>query len=124
MATLPCSAIVYRAMARKSWIDSTGRVLSAAFMRRPPPKDEDGLSVDVKSASSCYKSLRDCYGVVSLHTGRLRDLQLDVVPDELTHANVTGLPRQEEDRTSAEHLASELAKQARIVPANEYLNSE
>ena len=93
-------------------------------MRRPPPKDEDGLSVDVKSADSCRKSLRDCYGVVSLHTGRLRDLQLDVVPDELSHANVTGLPRQEEDRTSAEHLASELARQARIVPPDEYLNSE
>ena len=124
MATLPCSTIVYRAMARKDWIDrTTGQVLPAAFFRRPPPQNEDGLSVDFASARSCSKSLGKRHAVVSLHVGRVRDLQLDVVPDELSHANVTGLPRKEDDRTNAEHLASELAKQARNVPPDKYLSS-
>jgi hypothetical protein len=121
MEDLPCSTIVYRAMARKNWIDCTAnRVLPAAFIRRPPPKDDDGLSVDVQSAGSCRAALNTCYGVVSLHVGRVRDLRLDVVVDALPHANIVGLPRQTDDRTEAERLASELARQARIVPPEQY----
>jgi hypothetical protein len=123
MEALPCSAIVYRAISRKNWIDKAAKcVTPAAFVRRPAPRDEKGLSVDVESPNSCHKSLRDCFGVVSLHVGRVRDLQLDVVPDQLPHANITGLPRQEDDRTEAEHLASELAKQSRIVPPEQYMD--
>ena len=114
---LPCSAIVYRAVARKDYIDPiTGEVNPGAFLLRASPKDDDGLSVDVETARSCYESLKKCYGVVSLHVGRVRNLQLDVIPDKLTHANVTGLPRKEEDPTEANHLASQLAKLARMVP--------
>jgi len=111
-------------MARKQWLDeeNTG-ALPAAFMRRPIPKDEGGLSADVESARSCYKALNKCFGVVSLHLGRLRDLQLDILVDTPPHANIIGLPRQEDDRTKAERLASLLAQQARLVPSEQYLDS-
>jgi len=125
METLPCSAIVYRAISRrKGWIDwEARRVQPAAFISRPPPTDEDGLSVDIQSPRSCHETLNKCHGVVSLHVGRVRDLGLDIVVDDSPHANITGLPRQEDDRTEAEHLASLLARQARIVPPDQYLDS-
>lgn len=124
METLPCSAIVYRAMSRRRWIDrETHRVLPVAFIRRPPPADKSGLSVDIESPRSCHRILKTCYGVVSLHVGRVRDLQLDVVVAGSSHANITGLPREEDDRTKVERLASLLAQQARIVPPDQYLNS-
>lgn len=116
MDVLECSAIVFRAMARKNWVDrTTNRILPAAFMRRPAPKDDDGLSVDVASAESCRGSLREVFGVASLHVGRIRDLGLDVVVDEAPHANIVDLPRASHDRTQAERLASQLARQARLI---------
>ena len=125
MEPLACDTIVYRAMARKSWIDATtGTVLPTAFFRRPPPADDDGLSVDVESARSCSSALSRCYGVVSLHVGRLRNLGLDVVVDEAPHANITGLPRNTDDVLQAERLASQLARQARLVPPEHYEASD
>jgi hypothetical protein len=116
MEPLACSAIVFRAMARKNWIDRVSqRVLPAAFIRRPPPADEDGLSVNVESPESCASALRECFGVASLHAGRVRDMGLDVVVDAPPHANITGLPRQTDDRTQAERLASLLARDARLL---------
>jgi hypothetical protein len=110
-------------MSRKGWIDQAAhRVLPAAFIRRPPPADGSGLSVDIESPSSCHESLNKCHGVVSLHVGRVRELRLDIAPDEPPHANIVGVPRQEDDREEAEHLASQLAKQARIVPPGQYLD--
>lgn len=124
METLACSAIVYRAMSRKKWVDwDKHQIQPAAFFRRPPPADESGLSVDIQSPRSCHQTLKKCHGVVSLHVGRVRDLRLDVVVDASPHANITGLPSQEDDRTEAEHLANLLAQQARIVPADQYLDS-
>jgi hypothetical protein len=113
---LPCCRIVYRAMARKNWTDRVAnRVLPAAYIRRPPPADEDGLSVDVSSAASCATALSKCFGVASLHTGRVRDVGLDVVVDHAPHANIVGLPRPEVDRDRAERFASLLAKQSRLL---------
>lgn len=116
MEPLVCSTIVYRAMARKSWVDAeTQGILPAAFIRRPAPADEDGLSVDVISAQSCAKSLRKCHGVASLHVGRVRNLGLDVAIDAHPHANIVGIPRVFDNRARAEWSASQLAKQARLV---------
>ena len=121
MEPLACSTIVYRAMARKNWVDATTQsVLPAAFMRRLPPADEDGLSVDIHSAGSCSLALSKCHGVASLHVGRVRNLGLDVVVDEPPHANITSLPRTTEDAARAERLASQLARQARLVPTEKY----
>jgi len=111
-------------MSRKGWIDCDNqRVQPAAFFRRPAPRDEEGLSVDTNSARSCHQTLNKCHGVVSLHVGRVRDLSLDVVADAPTHANIDGLPRREDNPAEAERLASRLAKQARIVPPDQYLES-
>ena len=79
--------------------------------------------MDIQSPRSCHEVLNKCHGVVSLHVGRVRDLQLDIVVDESPHANIAGLPRQEDDRTKVERLASLLAQQARIVPPDQYLDS-
>lgn len=120
---LPCSAIVYRAI-RPRWVDSeTNQVLPAAFVRRPPPNDDDGLSVDVSSPQSCATALSKCK-VASLHVGRVRDEGLDVVVDQLPHANITGVPRQDEDETAANRLSVELAKQARLLPPERYREAD
>jgi len=104
-------------MARKNWVDrTTQNVLPVAFVLRPAPKDPKGLSLDVDSPESCASSLNECFGVVSLHVGKVRDIGLDVVIDESPHANIKGLPRREEDAAAAERFASLLAKQARLVP--------
>lgn len=116
---LPCSKIVYRALARKNWVDrESNRVMPAAFLRRPPPQDDDGLSVDVESANSCERALRTCFGVVSLHVGSLRDLGLDVEVDDPPHANIKGLSRPMDDAAKAEWQASQLARHARLVSTN------
>ncbi|NLF06812.1 MAG: hypothetical protein GX594_02380 [Pirellulaceae bacterium] len=95
--------------------------MPAAFMLRT---QEQGLSVDIASPRSCHATLRECFGVASLFVGRIRDLGmgLDVVVDEAPHANVVGLPRQTEDRTLSERIASQLARQARLVPRDKYLD--
>src|SRR5437879_6161107 len=117
--SLPCSTIVYRAL-RKSWVNrETRAILPSAFLRRDAPKDEKGLSVDTLSAQSCASALSNCH-VASLHTGRVRDLFLDIVEDEPGHANITGVPRAADDRALAERLASKLAKQARFIPPEQY----
>lgn len=116
MDSLACSTLVYRALARRKWIDPVSQsVLPAAFLRRPPPQDDDGLSVNFESAASCAKTLRECFGVVSLHVGRLRDLGIDVRVDDAPHALIIGLPRTSDDPGRAEWLASQLAKQSRLV---------
>lgn len=118
MEALACSTIVFRAMARKNWIDkATQSILPAAFRRRPSPADDDGLSVDAQSAASCASALRECFGVASLHVGRIRDLGLDVVVDAAPHANITNVPRDTDDRTESERRASLLARHARLVRA-------
>lgn len=122
MDPLVCEKIVFRAMSRKQWIDPiSGRVLSVAFILRPPPKDDDGLSVDIASPKSCASALSKCHGVASIHVGKVRDLGLDVVVDDEPHANIKGIPR--DDVAKAEYLAGQLAKQARIVPEEQYAGS-
>jgi hypothetical protein len=41
--------------------------------------------------------------------GAIRELELEVVPDQPTHANITGIPYKEDDRAQAEWIASQLA---------------
>jgi hypothetical protein len=116
METLACEQIVFRALTRRGWVDPMSkRILPAAFFRRPSPKDDDGLSVDTKSAESSISQFNTCFGAASLHVGRIRNLNLDVLPDSADHANIVGVPRQAEDAAQAEWFASQLAKQARFV---------
>jgi hypothetical protein len=120
---LPCNAIVYRAVLRKNWIDKhANQVTSAAFFRRIPSDevegDPNGLSAGIAancSVDEFREGFRACYGILSLHVGRMRDIGLDVHQDEPQHANITGLPYREEDELHAERLAGLLAQQARFV---------
>jgi hypothetical protein len=113
---LSCSSIIYRALLRKRWIDQdTGRVKADAYFLRD---SEAGLSVNIAEVCSpeqCAKPFINCFGVASLHVGRVRDLGLDVVRDSQIHANITGLPHRADDVAEAERLAGLLAKQSRIV---------
>jgi hypothetical protein len=118
---LPCSTIVYRAMLRKQWIDKRNNyVTPAAFIRRPKAdgRDSKGLSVDLAHQCTIDEvrgNFNSCFGIVTLHVGHIRDVELDVIQDTPKHGNITGLPYQEDNEAEAERLAGLLAKQARIV---------
>jgi len=89
-------------------------VKADAFMRRAT--DETGLSVQIAAETNIpefVSSFSFCSGLASLHVGRVRTLDLDVVPDDRPHALITGLPAKDEDPLKAEYLAGELAKQCR-----------
>jgi hypothetical protein len=114
--SLADSAIVYRALLRRQWIDETSDiVLLFAYLLRP---NEPGLSVTIASVCSpeqCAAKFRNCYGVASLQVGQIRELGLDAVPDSASHALIVGLPQVKDDRDRAERLADLLAERSRIV---------
>ncbi|RUS93601.1 hypothetical protein DSM106972_095910 [Dulcicalothrix desertica PCC 7102] len=109
-------AVVYRALLRKQWIDEdTGKVKADAYFLRP---GEPGLSVNLASVCSpeqCVGLFRKCYGVASLEVRYVRSVGLDVEQDSANHANIIGLPYQEDDLALAERLAGLLAKRSHIV---------
>jgi hypothetical protein len=111
-----CSQIVYRAATGSDWIASDGRVKKQAFYPRRN-HDPNGLSC-APTQADCRRHLqRPTHGTISLHVGRVRNLGLDVVPSDPTHANITGIPQREgNDRARATYLASKLAEIARSIP--------
>lgn len=130
---LPCSVIVYRAVLSSRHRDKvTGRIVSGAFMRRPPKtdgtiRDAAGLSVSIfqnpilsqQNIIERVTTQVTCFAIASLHVGHIRDVpatpKLDVVQDALTHANITGLPTNGENDIEAERLATALVNQARTI---------
>ena len=116
--SLPCSAIVYRALLRKQWLDEIRNEVNVPAYLLRKRRNEQGLSVNIASACTpeqCAARFRNCYGVASLHVGRIRDLGLNVVPDSSSHAQIVGLPYREDEPDRAGQLALLLAKQSRIV---------
>lgn len=113
---LPCNTIIYRAMRNRSWLNrGEGVVSPAAFVRRL--NDRDGLSVNLATVCTVEEvrhKLTTCHGVISLHVGRIRDIALDVQQDSYDHANIVGIPYQQENPVEAERMAGLLAKQSRI----------
>ncbi|MEG3861223.1 hypothetical protein [Microcoleus sp. herbarium12] len=113
---LPESAIVYRALLRRQWIDEANNlVVSSAYLLRA---NEPGLSVTIASVCSpeqCAAKFRNCYGVASLQVGQIRELGLDAVPDSASHAQIVGLPYVIDDRDRAERLADLLAEQSIVI---------
>lgn len=107
---LACSVVVYRTLtARKQFRD--GRPTSMAFLRRR--QDVDGISVDynVSTAEECGRKLSGKKAIISLLTGHVRDIGLDIEADSNTHASITGLPSFEEledNPLTAERMAAEL----------------
>ena len=115
---LPNSAIVYRALLRKQWInEDTGLVESEAYYLRKN-KNEQGISVNIASVFSpeqCAARFRTCYGVARLEVGGIRELGLDVIPDSISHADIIGLPYEEDDPEMADLLADLLAEQSIVI---------
>ncbi len=118
--TLPCSVLLYRGARSSNWLNpDEDQFLPIAFKLR---HSENDLSVDIMSLCSeeeTMAGLNKCHGLATLHTGRIRDLGLDVVPDALinnpAHAKIIGLPSQDEDIAKTEFFATELARQSRVV---------
>ena len=113
--SLPDSAIVYRALLRRQWIEEANLVVSSAYLLRA---NEPGLSVTIASVCSpeeCAAKFNNCYGVASLQVGQIRELGLDAVPDSASHAQIVGLPHVKDDRDRAERLADLLAERSIIV---------
>ena len=110
------SAIVYRALLRRQWIDETSDlVLLFAYLLRP---NEPGLSVTIASVCSpeqCAAKFKNCYGVASIQLGQICELGLDAIPDSDSHAQIVGLPYVTDDRDRAERLADLLAERSRLV---------
>lgn len=126
MQRLDDAQIVYRTITKVRDIQQ-GRVLSYAFLRRSSPRDEDGLSVDynVEFPDGCGALLepKSRRGIAELKVGSVREIPavcnipgtLDVLPDDPTHANITGIPREEESVELSESVAAELAVRAKLV---------
>ena len=118
--TLLCSALLYRGARSSKWLNpDEDQFLPVAFLRRATEND---LSVDIVSLCSQEEAragLDPCHGLATLHTGRIRDLGLDVTPavlaDNPAHAKIIGLPSQDEDLAQAQFFATELARQSRVV---------
>ncbi len=113
--SLPDSAILYRALLRRQWIDEANLVVSSAYLLRA---NEPGLSVTITSVCSpeqCAAKFNNCLGVASLQVGQIRELGLDAVPDSESHAQIVGLPHVKDDRDKAERLADLLAERSSIV---------
>jgi hypothetical protein len=78
-------------------------------------KDKHGISVS-RTAENCADGLDDpTFGKITLHVGRIRTLNLDVVPDTPTHANIVEVPTREENDQLARTIAEDLADMARRI---------
>ena len=112
---LPCSKIVYRALNKKSWINGdTGQILPSAFELRKH-RQEIGISVNTISPQDCVSKFNRCRFVASLHVGTVRDLGLDIIQDKHNHADIIGLPYQEDNVAESERLRGLLANKSRII---------
>jgi len=84
---------------------------SAFYLRRN--ERETGLSVnfdltpDECRAQECFEKT---YGVRTLLVEAVRALDLEVVPDDVNHANVTGIPHVDDDPNRAEFIAGQLLR--------------
>ncbi len=110
--------IVFRVI-RYSWFEEeTDELKDIAFIRRP--NDTAGLSVN-NTQSNASESLHNPNAVVSLLVESVRALDLDIIPTNTTHANITGLPSDAEINASreskriAQRLAGQLRKSATLV---------
>lgn len=111
-APLDCSTIIFRTITRAADLGPDDRPLASAFMRRA--NDDDGLSVDynVEVPDGCAPQLTGKRAIFSLHVGKLRDLEVEVVPDTENHALIRVPPH--EDLEAALQVAAELAQLARL----------
>jgi len=119
VTNLLCREIVLRAIRKRGWLDEDGRIRVDAYIW-DPERDPDGLSVNMQSMTDIDKwldewltvSFKKSFGADSLHTGRVRDLKLEIgqTKEDISggrgHAVIVGLPSVEEDNKRAEDLAT------------------
>ena len=94
-AALSDETILFRAILEKSWKTRDGKLKWQTFKRRE--RDKDGVSVFVTPESAEENLQRPFFGVASVNVGKVRESSfeedtLDVIQDEETHANITGIP--------------------------------
>jgi hypothetical protein len=100
-----------RALLKRAQLDDP----RTAFLIRNDERDT-GLSVNFDlTPEECRAYFDTTYGIRSLLVRCVRDLQLEIVPDEPHHANVTGIPHSDDDPKRAEFLAGELSKISVLV---------
>jgi hypothetical protein len=117
---LPCDTIVYRALLRPEWINEDTKKVSdqAYYLRKLEQGIENGISVNIAKLCSpemCARRFNKCIGVASLHVGKIREIDLDVIVDQGDHALIIGLPFKDNALKQAKRLAHLLAKQSRII---------
>ena len=91
---LPSESIVFRAIIYDNLIKN-GSIRWQAF--KPREKDTDGVSVAFTVQDAASQFSNPIFGMISVHVGRVReisyqDIILDIIQDEETHANITGIP--------------------------------
>ena len=118
---LLCQEIIFRAILKPGWIDDNGNINANAFIR-DSARHPDGLFVNMKSNTDveCWPAnFNKSLGVDSLHTGRVRNLKLEIGQklEDLSsgggHALIVGLPSVDEDPKMVEDLATQLVKMSR-----------
>jgi hypothetical protein len=102
---------VLRGLLRRGELDDP----RTAFFIRLSERDT-GLSVNFDlTPEQCRAQFKKTYGVRSLLVQFVRALELEVIPDDAHHANVTGIPHIDDDPVRAEFLAGELLKISVLV---------
>lgn len=121
---LLCREIVLRAILKAGWLDENGKITASAFIR-DAKRDPDGLSVNIQALTEIEgwlsASFNKSFGADTLHSGRIRGLQLEIGQTEADlkamagHGLIVGLPTPEEDPKRAEDLATELRNISRMI---------
>ncbi len=114
---IPCGEILYRLLTKASWISQDGDVALAAFYRRDVNDNISVFKSSVCPLEEAQTKLGGVKAIVTLHTGRVRDMGLRVVTDldNTQHAEILGIPLVEDDIDGANYYADGLAEQARIA---------
>ena len=103
--------VLLRALLRRAELDDP---VTAFFIRSS--ERETGLSVTFDlTPDECRAQFEKTYGVRSLLAQSVRELDLEIVPDEPFHANVKGIPHTDDDPVRAEFLAGQLLKISDLV---------
>jgi hypothetical protein len=100
-----------RALLRRAEVDDP---ITAFFIRNN--ERNTGLSVNFDlTPDECRVQFEKTYGVRSLLVQSVRELNLEIVPDDAHHANVKGIPHTDDDPVRAEFLAGQLLRISDLV---------
>jgi hypothetical protein len=112
-AQLVGNEILLRALRSRAELDDKRR----AFLLR---SDERATGLSIKyncTPDECENEFNKTYGVLSLIANQVANsgLGLNVIPDEANHANITGVPHQDDDFNRAMYIAGQLSSFAVTV---------